>query len=225
MRLKRSFSKFFHAILLLVTVVLMVSPQSSKADTVSMSFTAEVIYFDDVFCMCLVGVDVGSLLTGTLVYDTNAIDSEPDPRFGHYLYDTPPTRMTMKVGALDFRTSVTNMDLFIVVRDSTQGQGSDVFFVYDSNVVEELLHLPAEIMWLWLADSTGTSIESDSLPPGIILDDWNEKQTVYISGDGFAIAAEISSVSVVEIPIVSRPGAIILIVSLLCLGAAMLIRR
>jgi hypothetical protein len=190
-----------------------------------MNFAAEVIFVDDVFCMCLVGVDYGSELTGTLVYDTSEIDTEPDSSFGHYLYNTPPTKMIMKVGAHDFRTSVTNMDFHVVVRDSTPGQGSDVFFVYDNNVVEELLHLPAEIMWLWLADSTGTSLESDSLPSGIVLDDWNEKKIVHIEGDGFTIAAEITAASIMEIPVVSRPGAIILIASLLCLGAAMLIRH
>jgi hypothetical protein len=175
--------------------------------------------------MCLVGVDYGSELTGTLVYDTSEIDTEPNPSFGYYLFDTPPTKMIMKVGAQEFRTSTTNMSFFVTVIDSMPGQGADKFYVFDDNPSEVLRYLSTEYMWLWLADSTGTSLESDSLPLGIILDDWNEKKLVEIGGTDFTIVAEITETSVVGIPIISRSGAIILIVGLLSVGAAILIRR
>jgi hypothetical protein len=215
----------FQAGVLLVSTILMVFPQSSDAETVVLDFTAEVFAIDDVGCMCLVDVTIGSILTGRLIYETDEIDSEPNPRFGLYLYDTSPTQMTMRVGKHLFRTSDVDMDFSIVVRDSIPGQGRDVFFPFDNNPIDESLHTPSYEMWVWLADSTGTAFETDHLPTSIDLDDWNETKLVFVDGDGYFIAATVTSISTVSIPVLSPSAAIILIMCLLGLGAAVLGRH
>ena len=122
------------------------------------------------------GINAGDTFTGTYTYDSSTLDSEPDPKIGEYLHDSP-YGMSISVGGYEFKTASTHIGQFEIgiENDVTDNDNNtfDYYLVYsDENAYTDGCWI-SSISWR-LRDSTYYALSSDALPSTApILEDWD----------------------------------------------------
>jgi hypothetical protein len=175
-------------------------------------------------------VHEGDIITGTYTYDTSTPDSTPGPPHpaeGHYLYDSLPFGISLKIGQLEFKTDPDNVDFVISINDNVWGAGSgppeDYIYIYSVNNLLSPIETPVGYeIWLSLYGDS-SAISGDALPAGApVLSDWGGALLSISSpynpnqAQQFAITAPLTDAFVIPEPAT---------LGLVALGALALLRK
>jgi hypothetical protein len=176
------------SITLMTLGILVLCLPTAEADSISINFTAEIVYVDDMYCFCLPqDISVGDTIHGYYIYDSDTLDSNPDPHVGDYTYSTPPNCLVVFAGNHIFRTDFVNVDNVFVIHDSVTDGGLHDYYSYSSykNVLT-IPGYPTYRIWISLIDKTGTALSSDSLPlTAPDLNNWLYEKGLHLAGVGF----------------------------------------
>jgi hypothetical protein len=107
----------------------------------------------------------GDILTGSLWYDSWLSDFDPDPGVGYYSQDlySPPPHVALfgNLAGVNFSAAYGVPAISVV-----NGAASDSFSAYGEIPLDGGLSIHLE-------NSTGTALNSDALPAGLNLSDWD----------------------------------------------------
>jgi len=121
-------------------------------------------------------IQVNDSITGKYTYDSGTPDSNPDPNFGVYEYNSSTFGIELEAGGFVFKTDPSNVDFGIGIADGlTQYYNWDLYSVSSINN-SQLSNglLVNEIGWA-LIDTTGNALSSDALPTTApVLSDWDQ---------------------------------------------------
>jgi hypothetical protein len=146
--------------------------KESRAALITFEFTAQVVQSQGTDNFTGGALSVGSLLTGSMTFDSNATDLNPDPHFGTYVFKNPtytsPIGMIVQQGSNILQTDPANMFFTIAVtNDIPIDPGTaDAFSVASQNNLPPPLppdHLGNVNMDMEMGDSD-LGIASDALP-------------------------------------------------------------
>lgn len=168
----------------------------ARSEQITVGFTATVFYIDN-FCWCVPDViAIGDTVLGYYVYESPAIDTNPDPRIGHYLYSTSPNRIVVYLEGYKFETNASNVNIEFTVRDSVDtgfGPRDDYRFTSWNNTTT-IPDNPTTRLSVYFSDSTSQAVDDDSLPlspPD--LEVWSYGHAVGMLGAVWGIYANIIS--------------------------------
>ena len=122
-------------------------------------------------------IKVNDIIKGKYTYDSNAIDTDPDPKLGIYWYYSSPCGMEVKIGGLVFKTDLTNVRFGIGVQNNKisppyPGDAMEIGSGNNSNLSNGLT---VDVIDWGLYDPSGTALSSDALPTTApVLSDWNQ---------------------------------------------------
>ena len=169
----------------------------SYAEQIVVGFTATIFYIDD-FCLCVPEtITIGDTLIGYYAYESPAVDTNPDPKTGHYLYSTAPSRLVVYVDGYKLASDPDNVDISLTVHDSLDtGSGPRDRYVFSSwsNEVAPFDGDAPTRMFVTFWDATLQALSDDSLPtspPDFSI--WTTSHGIQINGETWVLAANIIS--------------------------------
>jgi hypothetical protein len=180
---------------------------TAQTDVLKVQLVGTVVVVDDMFCQCLIGVEIGGAVTGYYTYDLTANDGNQDPSIGFYEYNSLPNEIVLRVGAHEFRSNPVDPQLTVTVHDSVDSSDGpkDWLLLTDTNPYDTFQPWPIYTLYVQLTDLSATAVEGDELPTTApILPDWPERR-IDILGDSFWILASLDSVVTVVSQIESEP--------------------
>jgi len=144
---------------------------------------------------------VNDSITGKYTYDSATPDSDPDPHYGVYEYNSSTFGIELEVGGFVFKTNSSDVDFTITIANNFS-YNWDLYTV-ESNNNSQLSNglLVNSIAW-GLIDTTGNALSSDALPTTApVLSDW-EENILFIYGsspsnpyDMYFITANVTKVT------------------------------
>jgi hypothetical protein len=181
--------------------------RTTRAEEVVVGFMAIVQHVDDYYCGCVPdsAVSAGDTLLGYYHYDSDTPDAAPSPNEGAYVHTTSPYGIVMYIGDYVFTSDKVNPDFRILLDDSVNPGGTnpidddDHYDVYSLNNMGDPFQpgLNLNLLHLWLSDTTGQALTSDSLsaePP--VMSNWPDSKRVRVWGADweYEILAEIVAI-------------------------------
>jgi hypothetical protein len=185
-------------------------PYQSNPDNsglISINIVAKIVDVSDPYNSLGGVIKVNDTIKGKYTYDSNATDSNYDPKIGEYWYHYSPCGIEVKAGGFVFKTDPNNAWFNIRI-------GNDMVDPYrqgDMYEVASLINLNLSngvimdvIDWV-LYDPSGTTLSSDALPTTApVLSKWNQSTTgngMFIQGhyqannSVFSIQADVTKVT------------------------------
>jgi hypothetical protein len=195
-------------------VILLTSPilaagftMAAQAEPICIAIMAEVASVDDPGSVLAGAISVGDVITGTYVYESTALDTNPAPTVGDYQHTTAPFGITLNAGGLLFRTNPTNVNFLVEIVNDHGIPPSDAYLVVSYNNIFDIA-VPAEMESLiaWqLDDPTLTALSSEALPTvPPVLADWQSNVGLTIEsrsfeGGEFLIRAHVTSANLCSV--------------------------
>ncbi len=118
--------------ILAVVAVLVISPGSASAAVVEVSFSGTVSGVLGSDPASVAQVNVGDPVSGTALYDTVALDLDPNVDVGRYEYTSDPYGINLTIGDLQFANDNTVIPFTVLVRDNVV---HDIFTPDDSDQI------------------------------------------------------------------------------------------
>jgi hypothetical protein len=173
------------------------APPLAHAANITVGFTAIVFYLDN-FCWCLPEtIALGDTLVGYYVYESPAVDTDPDPRSGRYVYSTAPTALVAYLEGYKFESDPANVNIVFTVQDSletTSGPRDRLVFSSQANKVVPFDGYAPSRMFVTFHDATLQGLSDDSLPTSPPdLNIWTSAHGIQINGATWVLAANIIS--------------------------------
>lgn len=193
-------------ILVSIVAVLAFGVGETSAEIVEISLVAETRLVDDSYDLLEGRIQVGDLITGSYVYDSATLDSNPLSTVGDYWHYDAPYGIFLSAGGFDFRTDPDNVMFVLEVCNDHGGLYRDNYLLnsYTNLPLYEDLSV-SEIHWQ-LDDDSGNALSSDALPiiPPL-LSDWESIYGLSMSGartreQFYTVRADVISVEVVPEP-------------------------
>lgn len=165
---------------------------AARAEEVAVALSGQLTAVDDRGDLLAGNAIVGQTFSGEYVFDSAAVDTNPDPTIGDYRFTTWPYGIAFSVGTLDFQSNPDSTNLLIqMVNDFASTL--DGFIVRSLNNLTLPNGLVIENITWQLDDTTMTAIDSDALLSAApVLTDWQQPVGVLIAGcnaaafDGFS---------------------------------------
>ena len=152
-------------------------------------------------------ITTGDTFSGTLTYDLAAIDSNPDPNVGEYVYDKAPNGITVTINGLTFYSDPANtLCMFSILNDDTANLGDIIEFDSNTNNFPVGPAGASKSIFIYLNDHSYNVLSADTLPSSINISDWAQNHFVIMSGTGdyteynFLIDGSISNITPIPIP-------------------------
>jgi len=163
-------------------VVLALSASSIRAEIIEINITAEIDYIDDLDGLLNGQLSVGSIISGSYIYDSATPDSSLEPDYGEYLHTNWPYGITLNAGGFAFQTDPDNVEFYVGIENGYIG-------IQDTYGLRSYNNLPlydnvsvGHISWQ-LDDSTGTALSSTALPTTpTVLEGWDFDWGIRITG-------------------------------------------
>jgi len=186
---KRGISDAILAVALLLAVALPV-----QATLITIEIEAIVDAVEDSGNYLEGQISPGYIITGSYVYESTTLDSNPSSSVGDYQHYTSPYGIFLSVGGFNFETDLTNVNFVLeVVNDYPSG---DNYLLRSyNNLALSNGTLVEHITWQ-LDDSTGSALSSDVLPTSPpVLDNWQSMNDLSLYGEraGWGIDATVTS--------------------------------
>src|SRR5262245_37188664 len=168
----------------------------ARSEQITVGFTATVFFIDD-FCGCIPNaIDIGDTVLGYYIYESPAIDTNPDPKMGRYLYSTPPNRLVVYLDEYKFQSNESNVNIEFTVSDSLDiGSGPRDRYRFTSwSNTTTIPDNPTTRLWVYFDDESLQALDDDSLPlspPD--LDIWSDSHALGMLGAVWGIYANIIS--------------------------------
>jgi len=187
----------------------------TQAALIEIAIEAEVDYLNDPGNLLEGNVNIGDIINGVYIYDSDAIDSEPSmPYYGSYNFFQQPYGILLEINDLYFETDPSNTDFHIGI---TNDDPWDVYNIISDNNLPILNNVPVKTIQWELQDYSEQALSDISLPISApVLNDWPDENWLTITGGGdpkmgegpgFGIGAEV--ISAVLIP---EPTSFVLII-------------
>ncbi len=187
-------------ILAISFIVLAVCAGQLQADIVEIGITAEVIGIDDFGDLLEGKINVGDIITGSYIYDSDTPDLCPSTSGGCYRHYDSPYGIYLSAGEFVFRTDPNNVYFRIGIGDCTYG--SDSYFIISYNNLTLSNGVEVGSIYWQLNDYSCNALSSDALPTTPpVLEDWGDVSQLSITcgyKGTIRIAAEVISVELVE---------------------------
>jgi len=140
------------------------APAAAQSIAITVDFVAVISDVKDSLHV-LKDISSGQTITGTYVYNSTALDSNPDdPTVGDYWHTTAPFGITVNAGKYTFSTDPNNVQFLLEMVDR---ESSDNYVLHSYNNLPQPMPgfeaMVDRISWQ-LDDSTGTVLSSDALP-------------------------------------------------------------
>jgi len=169
-------------ILTVFFVVVALSAGNLWAEIIEINITAEITGVDDPDGLLNGQLSVGSIISGSYIYDSDTPDSSPAPDYGRYLHYSPPYGISLSGGGFTFQTDPDNVEFLVGIANGYIG-------IEDGYLLRSYNNLPlydnvsvGHISWQ-LDDSTGTALSSTALPTTPpVLEDWDGDWGIRITG-------------------------------------------
>jgi len=171
-----------------VALFLLTVPLGARSEEVAVSFTGVVTYSSDIYCQCLVDVEIGSTITGYYIYDSESVDIDPDTHVGLYPDSLPPSYVYVRVGRHRFVSNPGGNEFSITVSDSNMDSHGyhDGYVVHEHDAIEDSLHILVQNIYIQLRDNSMLAVVNDTLPLAAPnLADWVTQRSVDLIGDGW----------------------------------------
>ncbi len=147
--------------------------QGVSSMDITVYFTAQVAFVDDINNLLEGRINEGDIITGKYTYKSTTPDSNPSPTVGDYWHNASPYGIEVNAGGFLFSTDPKNVNFLVEVTKDNNG------YPWDSYLLRSYTNLPLSngvfvdhIAWQ-LDDPTGTALSSDSLPTGPpVLTNW-----------------------------------------------------
>jgi hypothetical protein len=194
---------FVEKIVTIIVLCLAFHASSGFAFPISIDITATVVSVRDDENVFDGAINIGDLITGTYLYESTTVDSNPLDTVGDYWHDTSPYGITLNTGGFVFQTDPDNVAFLVeMVHDHYTGKDHYLLRSY-SNVPLSDDVVVFHISWQ-LDDPTQTALSSEALPTvPPVLGDWESIFGLKIMGgfpdpyggypDDFIIKADVSS--------------------------------
>ena len=174
------------------------NPATASCARVRIDISATVSLVDDPDNLLNNAVSLGDTVTGTYIYDSTAVDSNPLVQVGDYHYTTAPNGIRLNVNGLTFATNPADVNFLIELADNYENLDNYVVLSYNNlfAVSAPGLFVMNTIDWQ-LDDPTQTALSSPALrstPPR--LSNWQSifGLSIMSSGDThFLIRANVTS--------------------------------
>jgi len=184
---------------IIISVICGVSFCASPAEAtlITIEITAEVDYVEDNGNYLDGQINIGDIITGTYIYDSTTLDSNPSSQVGDYWHYQSPCGIFLSVGGFEFVTDLTNVRFLVeIINDSTSGGLHDAYgLISYNNLALSNGSSVDEISW-WLTDPSATVLTSTVLPTTApVLDDWQSIYGLRLQGErvGYLVDADVIS--------------------------------
>ncbi|MBN1846853.1 MAG: PEP-CTERM sorting domain-containing protein [Sedimentisphaerales bacterium] len=169
----------------MTTFMLGVFPSRVRASLIEIAITAEITYVDDSGNLLGGNVNVGDMIYGQYIYDSEATDSEPFvPYHGSYNFFQPPNGIALEINNLHFITDPSNMDFHIGVINNQPG-ACDAYTVISKNNLPLFDNIPVSLISWSLQDYSMSALSDIDLPATApVLSDWQDVNLLMITGGG-----------------------------------------
>jgi len=121
-------------------------------------------------------INVGDLITGRYIYDSNTPDTNPSSKVGDYHHSLSPYGVYLSAGEFTFQTDSSDVDFLVETGDNVPSNlDFYLFHSYKNLPFDDDVYIPI-ISWE-LQDYSGTAISSTELlttPP--VLEDWPDNR-------------------------------------------------
>ena len=117
-------------------------------------------------------IEFGDSITGGITYDLDAIDINPSPYIGDYIYDQPLSETSVAINGYLFKTDPLNTDIIIRVENDLEDRDRLIFL--NDKIILPFPSASNGYMEVNFRDSTATVLANDDLPDWINLQDWDE---------------------------------------------------
>ncbi len=188
-------------ILAVFFVVLALCASSLQAKDIEIKITAEVTYVDDRPNLLEGKINVGDIITGSYIYDSNTIDTNPSSSVGDYQHSTSPYGVYLSAGGFTFQTDLSNVDFLVEIGDNVPSN-LDFYLFHSYNNLPLSNGVEVDHISWQLDDYSGTALSSTALPTTPpVLEDWSNVWELHIRcgyKGSIRIAAEVISVELVE---------------------------
>ena len=131
-------------------------------------------------------IHVNDTITGKYIYNTEILDSNPDPNVGVYVHISSPYGVEVNAGGFVFKTDPNNVYFIINILNDYGPYG---YSPIDEYLLGSLNNLPLSNGLLVtgcefsLVDTTATALSSTDLPTKApVLTNWNSGQGLFIEG-------------------------------------------
>jgi len=160
--------KLLLAALVLSSLLSAVPGSDCRAERVTVGVVAILSYIDDFYCQCIREGDfeIGDTLRAFYSYDTGAVDTEPSPYAGRYLYPDPANCFRVYHRNFTFASDPDSVSIVIAINDSLSSGGvNDAYRVYSWwNTPDTVYAGMIGLILMQLVDPTLTAISGDALP-------------------------------------------------------------
>ncbi|MBN1846854.1 MAG: PEP-CTERM sorting domain-containing protein [Sedimentisphaerales bacterium] len=167
-------------------VILGAFPSRGRASLIEIAITAEITAVQDSGGLLDGNVNAGDTITGSYIYDSEAIDTEPsNPYKGLYKFTQSPYGISLATGGFLFKTDPSNVDFTIGVINDKPPLINDIFGLDSDNNLPLHNGVPVRFISWQLDDLSGQAISSINLPiAGMDIEDWHDFNFLLISGGG-----------------------------------------
>jgi len=102
-------------------VVLALGIGNLRAEIVEINITAEISEIHDQYGLLNGQLSVGSIISGSYIYDSDTPDSSLEPDYGEYLHTSGPHGITLNAGGFVFQTDPDNVEFLVGIENGLIG--------------------------------------------------------------------------------------------------------
>lgn len=161
-------------ILIVFIVILGFWASNLWGEVITIEITAEIMGIDDRTDLLDGRINVGDIITGSYIYDSDTPDTNPSNTVGDYWHYSSPYGISLSAGGFVFQTDPDNNIYFLVeILDDHTGQDTYLVRSYNNLPLSNGVHVE-HISW-HLDDYSCNAVSSTGLPiiPPV-LEDWGQ---------------------------------------------------
>ena len=194
----------------LVAACLLPTATSLRAEEVTIAVTGQVTQRIGNDALINAHVNIGDVVTGYYVFDTDTLDVNPSSMRGVYPHALPGNGMFFEINGLEFSTDPAAVSFTVNVNDWGPGRGDTASLKSSQNIYSPGVSAATSSIYMAMTSSDSLTLTSDALTPEALLQpgwfppSWQPQPRIYIDGANggtkFQITANVLSVEAVETP-------------------------